>query len=210
MSSTLQHYYLQQMGIEPWSIRPRNTPKLTLEKLAIDVTHCTRCPLHKTRTKTVFSRGNPSADLMIIGEAPGFHEDQQGLAFVGKSGALLEKMLQSVGFSMETVYIANVLKCRPPNNRDPLAEEISQCAGYLSEQLTLVAPKIILAMGRFAGQFLLNTTSPLNKMRNQLHDYQQVPVLVSYHPAYLLRNPIEKKNAYNDLLRVKHLLQGAE
>ncbi len=206
MPHDLRHYYLQQMGIEPWVLRASRVHKKNLAQLAEDVAACVRCPLHQTRTQTVFARGSTDAKLMIIGEAPGFHEDQQGFPFVGKAGRLLDKMLNSIGLSGSDVYIANVLKCRPPDNRDPTPEEISQCSGYLSAQIAMVTPKLILAVGRFSGQFLLNVTFPLNKMRSKVHDYQGTPVLVSYHPAYLLRNPAEKKNAYRDLLVVKRLL----
>ena len=208
MSQQLTHYYLQQMDIETWVLRDNHTHQQNLTQLATAVSTCVRCPLHQTRTQTVFSRGEAVANLMIIGEAPGFNEDQQGMPFVGKSGMLLNRMLESIGLSTDDIYIANVLKCRPPGDRDPTSEEISQCGDYLAQQISIVAPKLILAVGRFAGQFLLKATFPLNKMRNQVHDYQGTPVLVSYHPAYLLRNPADKKNAYNDLLAVKQLLMG--
>lgn len=204
----MRQYYLQQMGIKPWVLRKTKVDKQNLTDLARKVSTCVRCPLHETRNQTVFARGNPNARLMIIGEAPGFYEDQQGLPFVGKAGGLLNKMLHSVELSDEDVYIANVLKCRPPNNRDPAPDEISQCCDHLSQQIALVAPKLILAVGRFAGQFLLKATFPLNKMRRKVHDYNGIPVLVSYHPAYLLRNPVDKKNAYSDLLFVKQLLRS--
>ena len=206
MSYNLQQYYLQQMGIETWVVREPLVHKKSLAGLAEEVSSCTRCTLHQTRTQTVFARGNSKANLMIIGEAPGLHEDQQGLPFVGKAGFLLNKMLSSIGISADDVYISNVLKCRPPDNRDPLSEEIAQCSGYLSQQIALVAPKLILAVGRFAGQFLLNVTTPLSKMRGNVYDYHGTSVIVTYHPAYLLRNPADKKNAYRDLLMIKQLL----
>jgi uracil-DNA glycosylase family 4 len=206
MSGELRQYYLQQMGIETWLHRAiicntaQDSNLSDLTQLAHTASTCTQCPLHKSRTQTVFARGNPSAKLMIVGEAPGFHEDQQGLPFVGKAGALLNKMLKSVGYAESDVYIANVLKCRPPNNRDPQEEEIQQCSGYLAQQIALIKPSLILAVGRFAGQFLLNSKLSLGKMRNNMHSYQGTRVLVSYHPAYLLRNPADKKKAYQDLL----------
>lgn len=219
MSGNLQHYYLQQMGIEPWILREKPNkllPVVQSEKIAIDtnlltdlekqVSNCMRCPLAQTRTQTVFARGNPQAKLMIVGEAPGFYEDQQGKPFVGKAGGLLNRMLKSIGLSEDDVYIANVLKCRPPNNRDPNSEEINHCCDYLAQQIAIISPQLILAVGRFAGQFLLKAAYPLNKMRGKLHDYQGRSVLVSYHPAYLLRNPQDKKKAYDDLLSVKKLL----
>ncbi len=207
MTQHLRHYYLQQLGVDAWVQRKGNTHKKNLAQLARDVSTCVRCPLHQTRTQTVFSRGNPDAKLMIIGEAPGFYEDQQGLPFVGKAGGLLNEMLTSIGVTGEDVYIANVLKCRPPHNRDPQSDEISQCSGFLSQQISIVSPTLILAVGRFAGQFLLNGSSSLNQMRNKIHDYQGTPVLVSFHPAYLLRNPLDKKNAYKDLLMVQRMLK---
>lgn len=204
-----QSYYLQQMGITAWVRRqtmPSQVPLDQIHVLATEVASCTRCPLHQTRTQTVFARGNPQAKLMVIGEAPGFYEDKQGLPFVGKAGSLLNKMLQSIGLSAEDVYIANVLKCRPPDNRDPQQDEIQACSAYLAQQIALVDPQLILAVGRFAGQFLLKDMLPLNKMRRTVHEYQGKPVLVSYHPAYLLRNPADKKKAYADLLRAKQLM----
>ncbi|MBI2784793.1 MAG: uracil-DNA glycosylase [Legionella longbeachae] len=207
MSDALSRYYLQAMGIDLWVLRQsERSSENDLSGLAQEVAACTRCLLHKTRTQTVFFRGNAQAKLMIIGEAPGFYEDQQGMPFVGKAGGLLNQMLRSIEMREEDVYIANVLKCRPPNNRDPQLDEIAQCSSYLARQIELVKPHLLLALGRFAGQFLLNKKLPLNQMRNTLHSYNDIPCMISYHPAYLLRNPIDKKNAYLDLLAVKKLL----
>lgn len=206
MPNQLNHYYLQQMGIDPWVLRVDNQCEKKLKQLALTVSACRACPLHKTRTNTVFSRGNTQAKLLIVGEAPGFHEDKQGLPFVGKAGGLLDRMLKSIGLNEQDVYIANVLKCRPPDNRDPQPDEIEQCSDYLSQQIHAVEPTLILALGRFAGQFLSGKSSPLNQLRNGLHYYQDVPFIVTYHPAYLLRQPIDKKKTYQDLLQVrKHL-----
>ncbi|KTD01764.1 uracil-DNA glycosylase [Fluoribacter gormanii] len=207
MSDTLNRYYLQAMGIDLWVLRkPNPSGGQDLSALAQEVAACNRCALHKTRTQTVFFRGSPQAKLMIIGEAPGFYEDQQGQPFVGKAGSLLNQMLQSIEMVEEDVYIANVLKCRPPNNRDPQADEIAQCSSYLARQIELVQPHLILALGRFAGQFLLNKPLPLKQLRNTLHHYHNIPFIVSYHPAYLLRNPADKKKAYFDLVTAKKLL----
>lgn len=207
MVTDRQRYYLQQMGIMLWELRTKQyVMDDELAALERSVSNCTRCVLHKDRTQTVFARGNSKASLMIIGEAPGFHEDKQGLPFVGRAGGLLNNMLSSIQLSDNDVYIANVLKCRPPENRDPNSEEITQCSTHLTQQITLIKPKLILAVGRFAGQFLLNKSIPMNKMRQQPHQFQGIPVVVSYHPAYLLRNPREKKYAYQDLLQVKALL----
>ena len=208
MSDLLSRYYLQTMGIDNWLVREkRTTCPNHLSSLEQEVAACTRCPLHKTRSQTVFSRGNSKAKLMIIGEAPGFYEDKQGKPFVGKAGSLLDQMLQSIDMNEESVYIANVLKCRPPNNRDPAMEEIMQCSSYLSQQISSIAPRLILALGRFAGQFLINKPLPLNQLRKGIHDYNNIPFIVSYHPAYLLRNPVDKKKAYFDLVNVKKFLE---
>ncbi|MCC5791978.1 MAG: uracil-DNA glycosylase [Legionellaceae bacterium] len=208
MSDASSYHYLQAMDIELWLPRPR--PFSGVQPLAIlaeEVAACTRCPLHQTRSKTVFSRGNPQARLMIIGEAPGFYEDQSGRPFVGKAGRLLTQMLRSIGLTEEEVYIANVLKCRPPHNRDPAAEEIAQCSAYLSRQIELVKPGLILALGRFAGQFLFGKPLPLRQLRGQRHHYQHTPCMVSYHPAYLLRHPSDKKEAHRDWLTVQSILR---
>ncbi|CDZ79170.1 uracil-DNA glycosylase, family 4 [Legionella massiliensis] len=208
MSEPLSRYYLQTMGIDSWVVRQPGSSvcENPLDDLAQEVAACQRCPLHKTRSQTVFSRGSSQAKLMIIGEAPGFYEDQQGLPFVGKAGSLLNQMIQSIGMTEEDVYIANVLKCRPPNNRDPAVEEIVKCSDYLTRQITLIKPDLILALGRFAGQFLVSKPLPLNQLRKTIHRYNDTPFIVSYHPAYLLRNPSDKKKAYIDLLAVKKYL----
>ncbi|MFJ1268270.1 uracil-DNA glycosylase family protein [Legionella lytica] len=177
-----------------------------LSALANEVAGCTRCPLHQTRKQTVFYRGSPQAKLMIIGEAPGFYEDQQGKPFVGKAGGLLNQMMHSVDLCENDFYIANVLKCRPPNNRDPQVEEIRQCSTYLEQQIELIQPDLILALGRFAGQFLLKQPVALNQLRNRIHYYKKIPFMVSYHPAYLLRRPVDKKKTYADLQAVKRFL----
>ncbi|MDX1838254.1 uracil-DNA glycosylase [Legionella taurinensis] len=211
MSNHLNHYYLQEMGIEPWILREGHTGcDKQLKQLMTTVASCRRCSLADTRTNTVFSRGNPGAKLMIIGEAPGFYEDKQGKPFVGKAGLLLDRMLKSIGLDEQQVYIANVLKCRPPDNRDPMADEIEQCRDYLVKQIELVSPALLLALGRFAGQFLMGKTTPLNQMRAKLHSYQAIPFLVTYHPAYLLRNPKDKKHAFSDLLLVKQRLSSGD
>lgn len=208
MSDGLNHYYLQQMGIQPWVIRDDQQRDKQLQQLATQVSACMRCNLHKTRTNTVFARGNTQAKLMLIGEAPGYHEDKQGLPFVGRAGSLLDLMLKSIGLSNNDIYIANVLKCRPPDNRDPAADEIHQCRDYLSQQIQLMTPHLILALGRFAGQFLAGKTTALNQLRNKIHHYQQIPFMVTYHPAYLLRNPKDKKQAFSDLLQVRSHLSA--
>ena len=206
MSQDLHQYYLQQMGIEAWVVREDEAHFKTITKLAAEVSSCVRCPLHKTRTQTVFARGTTQAKLMIIGDAPRDDEDKQGMPFVGKAGGLLNRMISSIGLTIDDIYITNLLKCQPLNNRDPLPDEMNQCCDYLAQQIAIVAPKLILAVGHFAGQFLLNATTPLNKMRETLHEYQGTPVVVSYNPDYLLSHPADKKSAYKDMLAVKKLL----
>jgi DNA polymerase len=172
-----------------------------LGQLAKHVATCEYCDLHKTRTQTVFGVGHPKADWLIIGEAPGADEDKQGVPFVGRAGQLLTQMLRAIGLAREEVFIANILKCRPPNNRDPKAEEIAACHDYLIQQIKLIEPKMILVVGRIAAQSLLNTKLAIGKMRGQLHYYgeQKLPLVVTYHPAYLLRSPGEKRKVWEDL-----------
>ncbi len=163
------------------------------------VAGCTACPLHQGRTQTVFGVGNREAEWMVIGEAPGEQEDLQGEPFVGRAGQLLNEMIRAVGLKREAVYIANVIKCRPPRNRDPAPEEAAACEGYLKGQVALIKPKIILAVGRIAAQNLLKTATPIGKLRGQVHYYDQIPLVVTYHPAYLLRSQTEKRRAWEDL-----------
>ena len=172
------------------------------------VANCTACGLHTTRTQTVFGVGNKQAQWMVIGEAPGADEDRQGEPFVGRGGKLLNEMLRAIGLQREDVYIANVLKCRPPNNRDPLPAEVGQCEHYLKRQVELVQPKIILAVGRIAAQNLLQTDITIGKLRGQQFSYAGIPLVVTYHPAYLLRSPAEKRKAWDDLRFARSILSG--
>lgn len=172
-----------------------------LSALRVEVECCTGCALHETRTRAVSGEGDPGADLLFVGEAPGYHEDQQGRPFVGQAGKLLEQLLASIGLTREQVFIANVLKCRPPNNRDPQAAEVAACEPYLQRQIALIRPRLILAVGRVAAQNLLKTDLPLGRLRGRVHHYgpQRIPVIVTYHPAYLLRTPADKRKAWEDL-----------
>jgi uracil-DNA glycosylase len=165
------------------------------------VAACTRCGLSATRTQTVFGVGSQSADWLIVGEAPGAEEDRQGEPFVGRAGQLLNSMLRALGLAREQVYIANVLKCRPPGNRDPSAGEAIECLPYLEQQIALLKPKILLAVGRISAQNLLRTEKTLGSLRQQVHRFgvSQVPLVVTYHPAYLLRTPTDKRKAWEDL-----------
>ncbi len=184
--------------------RPLLIPTCSWDELQAQVAACTACTLHQTRTQTVFGVGDRNANWMVIGEAPGEQEDLQGEPFVGRAGLLLNEMLRGIGLEREQVFIANILKCRPPKNRDPQVEEAAACEGYLKQQLALVSPKIILAVGRIAAQNLLKTTTPIGKLRGLVHDYQGVPLVVTYHPAYLLRSPLEKRRAFDDLRLALH------
>lgn len=170
------------------------------------VSQCQLCELHSTRTQTVFGVGNQQADVLIIGEAPGAEEDRLGEPFVGRAGKLLDAMLRAIHMDRKQVYIANVLKCRPPNNRDPHASEAMCCDPYLQRQIALVQPKVILALGRIAAHHLLFTQSSLSSLRGRTHFYNGVPLLVTYHPAYLLRTPADKGKAWQDLLKLQTML----
>ncbi len=187
---------------------PPGVDQMDWETLQATVAECQACGLCKGRKNTVFGVGDRSAQWMVIGEAPGENEDLQGEPFVGQAGKLLDNMLKAIGLNRSVdgekdgqsgVYIANTLKCRPPGNRNPEPIELQTCAPYLVRQVALVQPKIILAMGRFAVQSLLQTTEPIGKLRGRVHQYQGVPVVVTYHPAYLLRNPADKAKAWADL-----------
>lgn len=179
------------------------------EALRERVQQCQRCSLYKTRTQAVFGIGDPQAQLMLIGEAPGAEEDRRGEPFVGRAGKLLDEMLRAIGLSRETVYITNVLKSRPPDNRDPRPDEVAACEPYLRRQLELVSPCLILALGRIATQYLLKSTQTLGRLRGQWHQYgpRGTPLRVTYHPAYLLRSPADKYKAWQDLKHVRQRLR---
>ena len=174
-----------------------------------EVSACRQCELHQSRTQTVFGCGNPDANWLFIGEAPGKNEDLQGEPFVGRAGKLLDKMIAALGMEREQVFIANVLKCRPPDNRDPLPGEIEQCEPYLHRQLAVIKPKVIVALGRISAQALLKTSEPLSKLRGPVHQYgpDNIPLVATYHPAYLLRSPGQKAKAWEDLWQAKMIAQ---
>jgi len=190
---------LDAMGVHAYVPRPLLPAGPDWNTLAATVRECRLCGLCETRTQTVFGTGDVHARLMVIGEAPGAEEDRQGEPFVGRAGLLLNSMLQAAGFERGEVYIANVLKCRPPNNRDPSAEEAERCLPYLRRQIELVAPAAILCVGRIAAQRLLGREDTLSRMRGRVHAFESVPVIVTYHPAYLLRAPAEKRKSWADL-----------
>lgn len=181
------------------------------DALEAAVAACTRCPLHAGRIRTVFGVGNRQADWLIIGEAPGAEEDRKGEPFVGRAGKLLDAMLAAIGQSRAEVYIANVVKCRPPENRDPRPEEAASCAPYLDRQIALLAPRVILAVGRVAAQRLLGSDTPVGKLRGRVHRYGTtgIPLVVTWHPAYLLRRPDAKSDAWRDLVLASSAARNA-
>ncbi len=221
MDNATRLQYLEAMGIDVWVPRAvaddQQAPVSdalpetidSWETLQAEVAPCAKCDLCKTRTQTVFGSGNKNAEWMFIGEAPGQSEDQQGLPFVGKAGQLLTEMLRAIGLGREEVFIANVVKCRPPSNCDPSPIEIETCKPYLLRQIALVKPKIIVVLGRVAAQALLNTDEPIGKLRGRIHALNDTPVVVVYHPAYLLRSLLDKRKAWADLKlamqTVKHI-----
>jgi DNA polymerase len=219
MSSSRQAY-LSAMGLQAWVLRGPAPPAPSAPDLpdaALDwpglrdrVASCTRCALSGTRTQTVFGVGNADAGWLVVGEAPGAEEDARGEPFVGRAGQLLNAMLRAIGLRREEVFIANVLKCRPPGNRDPTADEVTQCLPYLHRQVELLQPKIMLVVGRIAAQTLLRTGASLASLRQRRHAFGpgRVPLVVTYHPAYLLRTPTDKRKAWDDLKFAREVYAG--
>jgi uracil-DNA glycosylase family 4 len=229
LDNALRLQYLEAMGIDVWvprasahreqalssevatdNVEPETPVSETgnWDDLQAEVAHCTKCALCTTRTQTVFGSGNKQADWMLVGEAPGQHEDEQGQPFVGNAGLLLTEMLRAIGLTREEVFITNILKCRPPNNRDPRADEVESCNDYLQRQKQLIQPKIILAVGRIAAQTLLRTDESLAKLRGKVHTFNNTPVVVVYHPAYLLRSLTEKRKAWQDLTHAMRTIKN--
>ena len=180
-----------------------------LEKLAKQIRVCIRCELHRSRTEAVPGDGPTHAEIMLIGEGPGANEDKQGRPFVGASGKFLDQLLEQAGVTRSDVWITNVVKCRPPNNRDPEPEEAAKCSPYLQRQIALIKPKLIVAMGRHAAQTLLGTDASIAKLRGRVFQYSGVPLIVTYHPAYLLRNLPDKSKAWEDLLFARKTIGAA-
>ena len=224
----LQAQYLHLMGITRWRERTLTAPvtkagaaglemarEAALEALGVEVATCKQCPLHASRKQTVFGVGPASARLMFIGEAPGEREEQQGEPFVGPAGQLLNAMLRAIDLKREDAYIANILKCRPPGNRDPAPAEMQACTTFLLRQLDLVKPQLVVALGCAAAQYLLRTTVPLGRLRGRVHEYVRgeegalhapMPFVATYHPAYLLRLPGEKRRSWDDLKLIREVL----
>ncbi len=204
--------YLQAMDIPLWVRRGSNEKPANLKEaeegwaeLQRCVKNCTRCGLHQGRTHAVFGMGRPESRLLFVGEGPGANEDRQGLPFVGRAGQLLDAMLNAIDLNREKAYIANIVKCRPPNNRDPQPEEIAACTPYLQQQIEYIQPKLIVALGRVAAHYLLQTKSSMAQLRGKVHSLpsKKVPLIVTFHPAYLLRNPLDKAQALQDLYLIK-------
>ncbi|MBF0620497.1 MAG: uracil-DNA glycosylase [Magnetococcales bacterium] len=195
---------LSNTPIKTIPIEKREAMMAELEK---EITHCQRCQLVGFRQRTVLGVGSLQAPVVFVGEAPGADEDREGIPFVGAAGQLLDKMLHSIGFIRQDIYIANVLKCRPPGNRNPLPNEVEQCQGYLVRQLEIIQPQAIFVMGKFAISTLLGRNDPVGRIRGQVYQWRKIPVIASYHPAYYLRQPVQKKAAWHDLLLLQKTLK---
>src|SRR6266566_175496 len=176
---------------------------ITLESIRAEIGDCQRCKLAPTRTNIVFGSGNPEAELVFVGEAPGFDEDQQGLPFVGRAGQLLTKIIESINFKREEVYICNVLKCRPPDNRNPAPDEVTSCNPFLRKQLAAIRPKIVCCLGTFAAQTVLQTAAPISRLRGKFVDMDGMRVIATFHPAYLLRSPEKKREVWEDMKQIR-------
>jgi uracil-DNA glycosylase len=189
--------------------REGGSPAEALAAVRADIGDCTRCKLHGLgRRQIVFGVGNPKADLMFVGEAPGHDEDVQGIPFVGRAGQLLTKIIEAIGLRREEVYIANVIKCRPPQNRNPEPDEVETCEPFLFQQIDIVRPKVIVALGTFAARALLRTLDPISRLRGRAYDYRGAKLIPTFHPAYLLRNPGSKREVWEDMKMVRRLLSA--
>lgn len=222
LAGALKNYLedLLESGVDelpygPVAVRPekaapdapgRNISEETLADIRADLGDCRRCILCETRKNIVFGTGSGAAPLLFVGEAPGRDEDLQGEPFVGEAGQLLTRMIKAMGYERSEVYICNVLKCRPPGNRNPEPAEIEQCSPFLLRQIEAIAPKAIIALGAFAAQTLLGSSEPINRLRGRFHDYHGIPLMPTFHPAYLLRSPEKKREVWNDLQQVMKLL----
>lgn len=185
--------------IDTWGMANNVNTDETLDDIKSDLGDCTRCHLHQTRKNIVFGDGNPQAKIVFVGEAPGADEDQQGLPFVGRAGRLLTDIIKAMGLKREDVYICNIIKCRPPGNRNPLPEEIKVCSPFLERQIEAISPDYICTLGAFAVQTLLETNTPISRLRGKFHTYKGVKLMPTFHPAYLLRNPAKKRETWEDI-----------
>ena len=191
-------------------LETKGCAKPTLQDIRAEMGDCQRCDLHAMRRNLVFGEGSPQSGLVFVGEAPGADEDQQGRPFVGRAGQLLTKIIEAMGLKREQVYICNILKCRPPGNRNPLPEEILACEPFLIRQLEAIDPQVICALGTFAARTLLKTEAPITVLRGRFHDYHGIPLMPTYHPAYLLRNPSAKKQVWEDVQQIMKRLKIGE
>jgi len=185
------------------SIPPPVASVDTLEAIRSDLGDCQRCKLAPTRTTIVFGSGNPSAEIVFVGEAPGYEEDQQGLPFVGEAGRLLTKIIESIGIKREDAYICNILKCRPPGNRNPEPDEVLVCSPFLKRQIAAIRPKIVCCLGKFAAQTMLQRADPISRLRGEFHDIDGMRVIATFHPAYLLRSPEKKREVWEDMKQIR-------
>lgn len=206
-TSSLPRSAPQQETLLPPTGSVNHLSQLSLTQLAAVAKECTQCRLHQSRTHVVFGVGNPQAELMFVGEAPGRDEDLQGEPFVGRAGQLLTRIIEAIGLKRSDVYIANVLKCRPPNNRNPEEDEIGHCEPYLLRQIDLIKPHLIVALGTFAAQTLLKTKQPISHLRGRFHIYHHVRLMPTFHPAFLLRNPERKRDVWEDMQAVQRELR---
>jgi DNA polymerase len=193
----------------PSRLAPAPGPVPDLDQLSTRAAACTRCRLAEKRTKVVFGSGDPHAELLFVGEGPGYEEDRQGLPFVGPAGELLTRIIEAIGLSRDRVYIANIVKCRPPGNRDPLPDEVEACREYLQGQIAAIRPRVIVALGRVAAQTLLGNELPVNRLRGAWYEYRGADLRVTYHPAALLREPSLTRPTWEDMQRVRERLQQA-
>ena len=179
-----------------------------MQTLRDDLGDCVRCKLHRTRTQIVFGSGSPNADLMFVGEAPGADEDRQGLPFVGRAGQLLTRIIEAIGLTRDQVYIANIIKCRPPDNRNPEPDEIAHCSPFVLRQIALVQPRVICALGKFAAQTLLQTQAPISQLRGKFFDGFGAKIVPTFHPSFLLRNPAAKREVWEDMKAIRRYLDS--
>ncbi|MEE8349113.1 MAG: uracil-DNA glycosylase [Acidobacteriota bacterium] len=199
--------FFSDLGVTHLDIEPVKQPAPLLEEVQRELGDCQRCKLHSGRNQLVFGVGDPAADLMFVGEAPGADEDAQGIPFVGRAGQLLTKIIEAIDLSRDQVYIANILKCRPPANRDPEPDEVETCEPFLFQQIAAVQPKIVVALGKYAAQNLLDTQTPISKMRGDFVQFRNCWLLPTFHPSYLLRNPSAKRLVWEDMQKVRDRLK---
>ena len=203
-----QLQFMRDIGVESLSMvettsQPQPACASDLSLIREDIGDCQRCKLARTRTNIVFGSGNPNAELVFVGEAPGFDEDKQGLPFVGRAGQLLTKIIESIDLKRDDVYICNILKCRPPENRNPEPDEVMACSGFMKRQLAAIRPKIVCCLGTFAAQTVLQTASPISRLRGTFHDIDGMRVIATFHPAYLLRSPDKKRDVWEDMKQIR-------